>query len=342
MSALSDVAKALVAPGKGILAADESTGTIKKRFEKFGIEDSTENHRRYRELLFTAIGIEKYISGVILFDETIRQTTDPPVSEAQGYTFPEYLAKMNIIPGIKVDEGLEDYPDHPGEKITKGLDGLAERLKEYKGLGAKFAKWRAALIVGDKLPSDDCINESAKRLASYAKICQEEGIVPIVEPEVLMDGKHTLNESEIATTRVLKKVFEELSKSGVNFSEMLLKPNWVHPGLESGTKPTNIEVAEGTLRVLKAVVPHEVPGVVFLSGGDSPDDATEHLESLNEVGSTQPDGALPWELSFSFGRALQADALEAWGGKEENVKYAQEKFLDRAKKVSMARQGTYK
>ncbi len=340
MEELAQVALDLVAPGKGILAADESSGTIKKRFDKVGIEDTVENHRKYRELLFTTPEIEKYISGVIMFEETLRQLTSPPASETKGYLFPEYLAKRGIIPGIKVDQGLEDFPDHPSEKITKGLDGLSGRLREYKQLGARFTKWRAVFTISQNLPSDALVEENATTLAEYASVAQTEGFVPIVEPEVLMEGSHSLNDSEIATTRVLKKVFEKLSAKNVNFSGLLLKPNWVHSGLD-GPKPTSEEVAEATLRVLKAIVPHEVPGIVFLSGGDSPIDSTEHLNALNLTGQMQQDGTLPWQLSFSFGRALQEPVLAAWLGKDENVKAAQDEFIKRAKLNSLARTGKY-
>ncbi len=333
---MNEIVKQLVAPGKGLLAADESSKTIKKRFDKVGIPDTVENHRRYREMLFTTPGIEQYISGVILFDETLRQAQGKLF---EGKFFTQLLSEKGIIPGIKVDQGLEDFGGHPGEKITKGLDGLADRLKEYKNLGARFTKWRAAFTIAEKLPSDAAIEQNSELLARFARISQDEGFVPIVEPEVLMEGHHTMEASEIATTRVLKKVFEKLSSKQINFSGMLLKPNWVHSGLDSGVKLASKEIAEATLRVLKETVPHEVCGIVFLSGGDSPDDSTEHLNELNLVGRVQPDGELPWPLSFSFGRALQGEALEAWRGLDENVKMSQEIFLKRAKMVSLARCG---
>ncbi len=336
MEDLAQIANKLVVPGKGILAADESSGTIKKRFDKVGIPDTEENHRKYRQLLFTTQGIEEFISGVILYEETLKQKSDG------DKPLPQILSDKGIIPGIKVDQGLEDYPNHPGEKITKGLEGLAERLRDYKNYGAKFTKWRAALSISDSLPTDDCIFQAASRLCDFAKVSQDEGLVPIVEPEVLMEGGHTLAESEIATVRTLKKVFEVLSARGVEFSAMLLKPNWIHHGLDSGNEPDSMEVAKATVRVLKAVVPDEVPGIVFLSGGDSPKDSTYHLNAINEVAQQQPDGKLPWELSFSFGRALQGPVLETWEGKDENKEAAQKAFYKRAKLNSLARYGKYK
>lgn len=332
MEELAQIAKQLVASGMGILAADESTGTIKKRFEKIGIEDTVENHRKYRELLFTAPEIEKYISGVILFEETLKQ------SSSYNKPFADVLAERGIIPGIKVDQGLVDAPGYPGEKVTNGIEGLHERLREYKALGAKFAKWRGVFVIGYGLPSDNAIDGNTELLAQYAKICQSEGIVPIVEPEVLMEGVHSLNDCEIATTRVLKKVFEKLSAKEVDFKGMLLKPNWVHSGLDSGAEPTSEDVARATLRVLTATVPDDVPGIVFLSGGDSPDNSTKHLAALNSLAQSQEWG-VHFQLSFSFGRALQGEALEIWKGKDENAKAAQEMFVKRARLVSEARLG---
>ena len=297
---LNKIAKALVAAGKGILAADESTKTVEKRFAKINLQSTEENRQAYRELLFTTPKLERYISGIIMFDETIHQSTK------DGKSFVQILKDKGIIPGIKVDEGLEDYAGHDGEKVTKGLHGLSIRLKEYRRLGAKFTKWRAAFSIGVNLPSDECIDENAKRLAEFAKMSQQAGLMPIVEPEVLMEGNHSIEESEIATRRVLKKVFEELLLNKVIFSDILLKPNWIHPGLNSGNEPDSKEVAKVTLKVLKEVVPDSVPGLVFLSGGDHPKDATKNLEALNEVGTT------PWHLSFSFGRALQEPVL--WHG----------------------------
>ena len=332
MADLSEIAKALVAPGKGILAADESSGTIKKRFDKVGIEDSVENHRKYRELLFTTPGIEQYISGVIMFEETLRQ------SSSSGQPFSELLADKGIIPGIKVDEGKDPFPGSPKEYLTKGLDGLEVRLEEYKGLGARFTKWRNAYVIdkANGLPSEQAIEEGSKVLSKYAKVVQSVGMVPIVEPEVLMEGMHSIDDSRMATVRVLKSVFGHLSAEGVEFSGMLLKPNWIHPGLANNDKPENKEVAEATITILKEIVPSEVPGIVFLSGGDSPSDATDHLAAIDKM-AVSPEGGVPWQLSFSFGRALQSEALNKWAGKDENVTAAQSLFLERAKKVSAAR-----
>ena len=332
MSEISEIAKTLVLPGKGILAADESTGTIKKRFDKVGIEDSVENHRRYRELLFTTPGVEQYISGVIMFEETLRQ------SSSSGRPFPEILSEKGIIPGIKVDQGKGEFPGSPREYITKGLDGLSDRLVEYKDLGAKFTKWRNVYVIdkAERLPSDQAIEENSKVIAEYAKVVQGLGMVPIVEPEVLMDGDHTIDECRMATVRVLKNVFEHLSAVGVEFGGMLLKPNWIHPGLASGHKPESSEVASSTIAVLKEIIPSDVPGIVFLSGGDAPDDATAHLAAIDKM-AVSPEGGVPWQLSFSFGRALQSEALNKWAGKDENVSAAQSVFLERAKKISVAR-----
>jgi fructose-bisphosphate aldolase class I len=332
MTDIEDLARDLVAPGKGILAADESTGTIKKRFEKIGIPDTIENHRLYRELLFTTPAIEKYISGVILFEETLKQSDDA------GKPLPAVLSDNGIIPGIKVDTGKQEFQGSPREYITKGLDGLSEKLEKYKELRAKFAKWRNVYVIdsAQKLPSDAVINENAKVIAKYAKTVQDSGMVPIVEPEVLMEGTHTIDESRMATVRVLKRVFENLSQENVVFSAMLLKPNWIHPGLDGPVEPNSEEVASATIAVLKDIVPSEVPGIVFLSGGDSPDDSTEHLASINKLGNS-PEGGVPWQLSFSFGRALQSDALAQWRGKPENVNMAQTAFIERAKRVSEAR-----
>ena len=327
---IQKIAKQLVAPGKGILAADESFPTIKKRFEKVGIEDSKENRRAYRELLFTTPEIENYISGVIMFDETLRLT-----SLSEGKSAVKILGEKGILPGIKVDEGKDLMKNSPKEFLTKGLDGLSSRLREYKKLGAKFTKWRALFVIGDGLPSDEAINENAKSLASYAKIVQDLGMVPIVEPEVLMEGTHSLKDSQQANYRVLKRVFLELEKSGVDFSGMLLKSSWVHSGKDQD-KPTDKEVAEATLTVLKETVPNEVPGIVFLSGGDSPENATAHLDALNEQKRNTS-----WVLSFSFGRALQEPVLETWVGKKENVEDAQKELIKRAWLNSQATTGSY-
>ncbi|MFV1916936.1 MAG: class I fructose-bisphosphate aldolase [Patescibacteria group bacterium] len=327
---LAQTAKELVAPGKGILAADESTGTIKKRFEKIGVESTPESNRIYRQLLFKTKGIEESISGVIMFDETIRQKTD------EGVPFPKYLAERGIIPGIKVDKGKIDMPDHPGEKITQGIEGLPERLAEYKKLGARFTKWRAVITIGNGIPSDDCIESNAELLAKFALHSQDQDLVPIVEPEVLTDGNHDITRNEHVTYQTLKVVFAKLSDHGVSFSGMLLKPNWVHPGKDSGQKPKDKEVAEATLRVMREAVLPEVQGIVFLSGGANPEASTSYLNAMNEI------GGVPWELSFSFGRALQQPVLESWQGKPDSVDEAQKAFYKRGKLNSLARAGEYK
>ena len=334
---LKRIAQELVASGKGILAADESTGTIKKRFDAIGIESTPENHRIYRRLLFETPGIEEFISGVIMFDETLRQKAQGKPFE--GKTLPEILMEKGIVPGIKVDKGTAALANFPGEKITEGLDGLRERLVEYKSMGAKFTKWRAVITIGDAvpgIPTDICINSNAEALARFAAYSQEADLVPIVEPEVLMDGAHTFEKSEEVTYKTLKKVFAKLTDHRIYFPGMLLKPNWVHPGKESGTKAGDEKVARTTLKVLKETVPAEVPGIVFLSGGDSPGESTSHLDAMNELGK------VPWQFSFSFGRALQEPVLKVWQGKTENIKPAQEAFYQRAKLNSLARTGAYR
>jgi fructose-bisphosphate aldolase class I len=326
---LEATARALVAPGKGILAADESTGTIEKRFKAVGVQGTEENRRAYRELLFSAPGLGESISGVILYDETIRQKA------ADGTTLVEVLRRQGIIPGIKVDEGAKAMAGFPGEKITEGLDGLRERLQEYRELGARFAKWRAVITIGPGLPTEGCLSANAHALARYAGLSQEAGLVPIVEPEVLMDGTHTIERHGEVTERMLKLVFDSLVELRVRPEAMLLKPNMVLSGADY-PKPADIpEVAEATLRCLRRNVPAAVPGVVFLSGGQSDVRATEHLNAMNQTGPH------PWELSFSYGRALQAPALKAWAGKPGNVKAAQEALLHRANCNSAARSGTY-
>ena len=328
-TALKETAQALVAPGKGILAADESEGTIKKRFEGVGVESTEENRRFYRELLFTTPGVEEFISGVIMFDETIRQ-------KASDKPFSQILSDRGIIPGIKVDKGTKEMEGFPEEKITEGLDGLRERFEEYKGFGAKFSKWRAVISIGEGIPTQACIDSNSEALARFAVLSQEAGLVPIVEPEVLMDGDHDIKRSEEETYKTLKSVFMALSKHNIFFEGMLLKPNWIHPGKESGQKVSDKEIAEATLRILKESVPPEVPGIVFLSGGDSPGESTGHLDAMNEI------GGVPWQLSFSFGRALQGPVLKAWEGKEENKEAAQKAFYERAKLNSLARSGQYR
>lgn len=326
---LEETSKKLVAQHRGILAADESTGTIKKRFDAIGVASTSENNRIYRQLLFTTPGIEEFISGVIMFDETIRQATD------EGVPFAKYLSEKNILPGIKVDKGAVGLANFEGEKVTEGLDGLRERLSEYKTMGAAFTKWRAVISIGEGIPTEPCINSNAETLARFASLSQEVDLVPIVEPEVLMDGAHDIKKSEDATYRTLKAVFSKLTEHKVHLPGLLLKPNWVHPGEKSTSSVSDREIAEATLRILREVVPQEVPGIVFLSGGDSPGESTAHLDAMNELDK------VPWQLSFSFGRALQKPVLEAWAGKPENFKRAQEAFYKRAKLNSLARSGSY-
>ncbi|OGE26106.1 fructose-bisphosphate aldolase [Candidatus Daviesbacteria bacterium RIFCSPHIGHO2_02_FULL_39_12] len=317
---LKQTAQALVAPGKGILAADESTKTIAKRLEKIGVESNPEINLAYRKMLFTTPGIEQYLSGVILYDETIRQSID-------SASVPQYLAGKGIIPGIKVDKGAWLLPNFPEEKVTEGLDGLRDRLTEYKEIGAKFAKWRAVITIGEEIPTDTCIEANAEVLARYAALCQEQDIVPVVEPEVLMDADNDLERCKEVTTMTLKKVFERLSAHKVVLEGMLLKPNMVISGKKSPTQASSQEVAEATVKTFLEVVPGQVPGIVFLSGGQTPNQATENLAEINKVPGS------PWQMSFSYGRALQDEALTTWAGKEENVRAAQQAFLERAKKV---------
>jgi fructose-bisphosphate aldolase, class I len=329
MNELESTARALVAEGKGILAADESDGTIKKRFDSIGVESTEENRRAYRDLLFSTEGAEEFISGVILFDETIRQ------SSADGTPFPKLLADRGIIPGIKVDKGAKPLALAEGETITEGLDGLRARLDEYRELGARFAKWRATYSIGPGTPSEYCVWTNAHALGRYAALCQEAGLVPIVEPEVLMDGGHSIEESAKATGRVLQAVYVELHDQRVNYRGTLLKPNMVLSGYDASGRAGVDEVAESTLDCLYRHVPAAVPGIVFLSGGQSDEDATAHLNAMNASGPH------PWQLSFSYGRALQAPALKAWLGRGENVEAAQRAFYHRAKLNSAARTGMY-
>jgi fructose-bisphosphate aldolase class I len=326
---LESIAQALVAPGKGILAADESTGTIEKRFTSIDVESTEENRRSYRNLLFTTEGAEEFISGVILYDETIRQSAD------DGIPFPQLLAERGIIPGIKVDKGAKALANAPGETITEGLDGLRERLEEYHGLGARFTKWRAVITIGAGIPSEYCLWTNAHALARYAALSQEAGLVPIVEPEVLMDGDHTIERSFEVTSRTLHAVFTELRDQRVHFEQMLLKPNMVLSGYDSAEQAGHEEVAEQTLRCFYRHGPAAVPGIVFLSGGQSDEDATANLNAMNASGPH------PWELSFSYGRALQAPALKAWGGDPAKVGAAQQAFYRRAKFNGAARSGSY-
>jgi fructose-bisphosphate aldolase class I len=329
IATLSATAKALVAPGKGILAADESSGTIKKRFDSISVESTEEHRRDYREMLFTASNIGDYISGVILFDETIRQNA------ADGTPLVKVLEGQGIIPGIKVDLGAKPLAGAEGETVTEGLDGLRERLAEYHSLGARFAKWRATYTITDSLPSAYCIDVNAHALARYAALCQAAGIVPIVEPEVLMDGDHTIERSFDVTSAVLDALYEALFLQRVRLDGTLLKPNMVLSGYSCPQQASVEEVAEATVRCFRAAVPAAVPGIVFLSGGQSDELATAHLNAMNQL------GGLPWELSFSYGRALQAPALKAWKGEASNVDAGRNAFLHRAKLNSAARSGSY-
>ena len=323
---IEEIAQKMVADHKGLLAADESTSSIKKKLEKYNIEDSVENHQRYREMLFTAEGLSEYISGVIMYDETFRQTT------RDGKPFREFLSEKGILPGIKVDKGTIDAPLHPGEKITEGFDGLRDRLKEYSEMGAKFTKWRAVISIDDGVPSTSVLHINASSLALYAAFVQEAGMVPIVEPEVLMDGDHTIEQCEIVTRMVLNEVFTELIKIKVNLSGMILKPNMVISGINCPEKASSDEIAERTLRVFKDSVPKEVPGIVFLSGGQSTTEAIENLKVVNKMKNSDT----PWVISYSYGRALQDEALAKWAGKDENVSEAQKILLETAKADSEA------
>jgi fructose-bisphosphate aldolase, class I len=333
LAELNKVATAMVAPGRGILAADESTGTIKKRFDSIGVESTPDNRRDYREMLFrSADGMGKYISGVILYDETIRQNAK------DGTPLVKLIEKAGSIPGIKVDKGTKPLPFCPGEVITEGLDGLRERLIEYRGLGAKFAKWRAVIDVGQAhvLPSHTCVMANAQALARYAALCQEENIVPIVEPEVLMDGDHTIDRCVEVTTWMLKETFQQLFYNRVTLEGMVLKPNMAVPGKKSPKQVSVDEVAEKTVRMLKDCVPPAVPGIAFLSGGQSDEEATAHLDAINKIGD------LPWRVTFSYGRALQAAPQKAWSGKAENVAAAQRAFNHRAMMNGLATRGQWK
>ncbi len=327
---LHATARALVAEGKGILAADESTPTIKKRFDSIHAESTEDNRRDYREMLFTTPKAPQYISGVILFDETIRQNA------AGGTPLVKVLESAGIIPGIKVDKGAKDLAGHPDEKVTEGLDGLRDRFAEYAKLGARFAKWRAVYTITDFLPGAACIAVNAHALARYAALAQEAGIVPIVEPEVLMDGDHTIDQCDEVTEVVLQSLYSELSLQGVNLEGSLLKPNMVLSGKDCAEQASVEEVARRTVRCLKRTVPAAVPGIVFLSGGQSDELATRHLNAMNKL-----DEGRPWRLSFSYGRALQAAPLKAWAGKAANLKAGQKAFLERAKANGLATAGAY-
>jgi fructose-bisphosphate aldolase class I len=331
---LEDIAKAMVQPGQGILAADESTGTIKKRFDSIKVESTEENRRDYREMLFRADdAMKNHVSGVILFDETLRQKAK------DGTPLVDLIKAAGAVPGIKVDAGAQDLVGGKGiEKVTEGLDGLRGRLKEYHKLGARFAKWRSVITIADGMPSHNCVHANAHGLARYAALCQENGIVPIVEPEVLMDGEHsnhTIEQCYAVTEWTLNETFRELYFAGVNLEGMILKPNMVIAGQKCPTQASAAQVAAQTLRCLKATVPSSVPGIAFLSGGQSDTAATEHLSLMNAAGD------LPWALTFSYGRALQAAALKAWGGKSENTAAAQRAFSHRAKMNGLAALGKW-
>jgi len=326
---LESTAKSLVPFGKGILAADESFPTIQKRFDQIGVLSTEETRRDYRHLLFTTDNIENYISGVILFDETLRQSTP------DGKPLTSILEAKGILPGIKVDKGTRPMAGFPMETVTEGLDGLQERLIEYAKLGARFAKWRAVIRIGSNIPTQACIDVNAQALARYAALCQEVDLVPIVEPEVLMAGDHDIDQCEIITTTVLKSVFSELDKEQVLLEGILLKPNMVIPGVDCAKKASDAEVAEATIRCLKRSVPAAMPGIVFLSGGQSPELATAHLNAMNATKN------LPWELSFSYGRALQEPVLYAWKGKPDYIPDAQKALYHRAFCNNAARYGNY-
>jgi fructose-bisphosphate aldolase, class I len=326
---LAATARALVAPGKGILAADESSGTIKKRFDSIEVPSTEDNRRAYRELLFTTEGAAEYISGVILYDETIRQQA------ADGTPLPEVLSRQGIIPGIKVDKGTTALAGFPGEKVTEGLDGLAGRLATYRDLGARFTKWRAVITIGEGIPTPGCIAANAEALARFAASSQEAGLVPIVEPEVLMDGDHGIERCDQATRDTLAEVFAALRRHRVRFDGMLLKPNMVLSGSDSPTQAGVEQVAKATVAALLDCVPASVPGIVFLSGGQSDEAATAHLNAMNRL------GGVPWELSFSYGRALQAPALKAWKGEAANVAAAQQAYHHRARLNGAARSGSW-
>ncbi|MDQ3774375.1 MAG: fructose-bisphosphate aldolase class I [Pseudomonadota bacterium] len=327
---LEKTAQALVAPGKGILAIDESFPSIKKRFDSIGIESTEETRRAYRDLLITTPGIGEHISGMILFDETIRQAT------AAGVPFPRALEAAGIIPGIKVDQGAKDMALHPGEKITDGLDGLRERLVEYRGLGARFAKWRAVITIGDGIPTPSCIEANAQALARYAALCEEGGLVPIVEPEVLMDADNTIERCYEVTEATLRRMFAALYEQRVVLERLILKTNMVIAGKQCPVQNSVEEVAQQTVRCLRNSVPAAIAGIVFLSGGQKAEPATAHLNAMHQMGS------LPWPLSFSYGRALQEPALKTWSGKAANVALAQKALYHRSKCNGLASRGQYK
>src|SRR5471032_1083194 len=330
LAELNGIANRLVAPGKGLLAADESTGTIKKRFDKIGVENTEDNRRDYREMLFrSSVAMKDHISGVILYDETIRQKAK------DGTPLVKLIEQAGAVPGIKVDAGAKPLAGAPGETITEGLDGLRERFVEYHKLGARFSKWRAVIDIGPAMPSYNGINANAQALARYAALAQENGIVPIVEPGVLMDGDHDIDVCEKVTGWVLQEVFSQLYYAGVALEGMILKPNMIVPGKKAPEQNSMEEVAERTVKLLKRHVPSAVPGIAFLSGGQSDEDATAHLSAMNAI------GGLPWALTFSYGRALQAAPQAAWSGKADNVAKAQAAFAHRALMNSLAATGKW-
>lgn len=330
MTNINEIATQMVTPGKGILAADESSGTIKKRFDSINVESTEENRMNYRRILFeTQEAMQNYISGVILFDETLRQ------SNKDGKKLVDIINDAGSLPGIKVDMGAKELAFMSGETVTEGLDGLRERLEEYSNLGAKFAKWRAVIAISDKIPSSLCIDANSHALARYSALCQEAGIVPIVEPEVLMDGSHTIERCYEVTKDTLTKVFEELTEHKVDLKGICLKPNMVIDGKECSKKSSSEEIAKMTINCFKETVPSEVPGIVFLSGGQSEIEATENLNEINKIDRT------PWNLSFSYGRALQASALKAWQGNHENEEACSKAFAHRAKMNSLATKGMW-
>ncbi|MCS5651053.1 MAG: fructose-bisphosphate aldolase class I [Candidatus Marinimicrobia bacterium] len=329
---LQDIAQAMTIKGKGILAADESNPTCKKRFDSIDVDSTEQNRNIYRDMLFTTKGMEEFISGVILFDETIRQST-----MKSGVSFPDFLSDLGVIPGIKVDAGAKHLSGTDNEKITEGLDGLDDRLEEYYSLGARFAKWRAVITIGDSEPSGTCISANAHALARYASLCQKNGIVPIVEPEILMDGDHPIEDSFFISEEVLHTVFYELYGQNVELEGMVLKPNMVLSGYNCPDQASVEQVAELTVTVFKRSVPSAVPGIAFLSGGQSDELATAHLNAMNQLLGDNS----PWNLTFSYGRALQAPALKTWAGKDENISDAQEAFYKRAKLNSLATKGDY-
>ena len=330
MATLNETARAIVAPGKGILAADESSGTIKKRFDSINVESTEDRRRAYREMLFTTAGAADYVSGVILFDETIRQAA------SDGRPLPKILESEGVIPGIKVDKGAVPLAKAPNELVTDGLDGLRARLLEYRNLGARFAKWRAVIDIADGIPSQYCIDVNAHALARYAGLCQEEGIVPIVEPEVLMDGDHSIERCSMVTTATLLTVFDELIDQRVELEGMLLKPNMVIPGKKfSGGKASPEAIADATIACFREVVPAAVPGILFLSGGQGDEEATANLDAINKKGPH------PWQFSFSYGRALQAAALQAWKGDDSNIAAGQAAYFHRAHMNGLAASGKW-